>query len=90
VSKMIFEGSGPAAPRALGKPCDRKERRRMRAILHKTATNGFRAVRKADRSWYVANRVRLVYGTVGRYHAGAALGPLLHINVRTPHCREVR
>jgi hypothetical protein len=89
VSKMIFEAPGPEAPRALGKPYDRKERRRARGVLHKTATNGFRAVRKVDRLWYAANRIRLVYGTVERYRAGAALGPLIHINVRTPHCREV-
>jgi hypothetical protein len=74
--KMIFEAPGPEAPRALDKPHDRKERRRMRAILHKAATNGFRAVRKADRSWYEANRIRLMYGVAGR--------AIIRTNKRTP------
>jgi hypothetical protein len=66
------------------KPQDRKERRRMRAILHKAATNGSRAVRKADRDWYEANRIRLMYGSVENYRNGAVAGALIHVNKRTP------
>lgn len=84
MSKIIFDGSWTEAPRAVDKPCDRKERRRMRAILHKAATNGIRAVRKADRDWYEANRIRLVYGSVERYLNGVAAGTLIHSNKRTP------
>ena len=68
---------------AYSKPHDRKERRRMRGILHKAAINGISSVSKADKSWYEMNRIRLVYGSVENYLNTTIFGPI-RANKRTP------